>query len=288
MKGKHTVINIALAQLKQSEADLTDSLKRGLNACRIAKEKGADIVLFPEMFSIGYQPPFKNAFDYPDEAGHEAEIADWNSKALDENSDYINAFRQLAKELEIAIVITYLKRGGGKPQNSLSVIDKNGDLVLRYSKVHTCSFSMEKFCEAGSSFETAELETNKGSVRIGTMICFDREFPESARTLAIKGAELILVPNCCPIDDNRKSQLKARAFENMTAVAMTNYAGAGLGHSMAFDGMAYSDESYRDMLVTELQENEKIEIVSIDIDELRTYRNKEIWGTKYRRPDAYM
>ena len=56
-------------------------------------------------------------------------------------------------------------------------------------------------------------------------------FPESARTLAIKGAELILVSNSCPIDENRRSQLRSRAFENMTAIAMANYADDN-GHSM--------------------------------------------------------
>ncbi len=51
------------------------------------------------------------------------------------------------------------------------------------------------------------------------MICFDREFPESARILMLKGAELILVPNACPMEINRLSQLRGRAFENMIAVA---------------------------------------------------------------------
>lgn len=55
------------------------------------------------------------------------------------------------------------------------------------------------------------------------MICYDREFPESARVLMLKGAELILVPNACPIDPARFHQLAARAYENMTGVAMANY-----------------------------------------------------------------
>ncbi|MGN0521641.1 MAG: carbon-nitrogen hydrolase family protein [Eubacterium sp.] len=280
-------LKIALIQLLQPMG-ISDALSRGLNACKTAKDNGADIILFPEMWSIGYRPPFDNAFDSPDEPGHEADIEKWRNLALDESSDFISEFKKCAKELETAIVITYLKKGNPKPCNSLSVIDKNGNIVLTYSKVHTCSFSMEAFCQAGDSFNTAQLKTAKGDVTIGAMICFDREFPESARTLALKGAELILVPNCCEIDDNRKSQLKARAFENMTAVAMTNYAGADLGHSMAFDGMAYDENGYRDMLITELGTEEKIEIISLDIEGLRAYREKEVWGAKYRNPKAYI
>ena len=52
------------------------------------------------------------------------------------------------------------------------------------------------------------------------MICFDREFPESARILMLKGAEIILVPNACPMEINRISQLRARAFENMLGLVL--------------------------------------------------------------------
>lgn len=281
-------LKIALIQAEQIQWNIDLALKKGIEYCNQSKEMGADIVLFPEMYSIGYQPPFERAFDYPDEAGHNDEIMRWKSLSIDEDSDFIYKFRKCAKELDIAIVITYLKKGVHKPSNSLSVIDRNGNIVLNYSKVHTCDFSFEKFLECGKKFSVAELDTGIGKVNIGTMICFDREFPESARTLAVMGAELILVPNCCPFDDNRKSQLKARAFENMTAISMANYAGKNLGHSMTFDGMAYTENGeYRNMLVTELDNKEQIAISSIDLNELRAYRKREPWGNNYRKPNAY-
>ncbi len=87
-----------------------------------------------------------------------------------------------------------------------------------------------------------ELDTENGKVNIGAMICYDREFPESARILMLKGAEIILVPNACPMEINRLSQLRARAFENMVGIATANYAYGQPdcnGHSSAFDGMAY-------------------------------------------------
>lgn len=281
-------LKIALIQAEQIHLNIDLALKKGIEYCNKSKEMGADIVLFPEMYSIGYQPPFDRAFDYPDETGHNDEIMRWKSFAIDKNSDFICEFRKCARELGIAIVITYLKKGMHKPSNSLSVIDRKGDIISNYSKVHTCDFSFEKFLESGEKFSVAELDTKAGKVNVGTMICFDREFPESARTLAVMGAELILVPNCCPFDDNRKSQLKARAFENMTAISMANYAGKSLGHSMTFDGMAYTENGeYRDMLVTALDDKEQIAISSIDLDRLREYRKREPWGNKYRKPNAY-
>ncbi len=284
-----SVIHIALVQGEQIQHNPEAALKKGMEYCAKAKSMGADIVLFPEMWNIGYAPPFENAFDFPDESGHDKEILDWFNMAVDENSHFISSFKNCARELELCIAITFLKKGAFKPYNSLSVIDYTGKTVLDYSKVHTCDFSMEKFCEKGNRFDVACLNTAKGSVKVGAMICFDREFPESARTLALKGAEIILIPNCCPIDDNRKSQLKTRAFENMTAVAMANYAGKTLGHSMAFDAMAYDENGVsRNMLLVELAHEEGIAMASVDLDALRGYRRREVWGGKYRRPDAYI
>lgn len=125
------------------------------------------------------------------------------------------------------------------------------------------------------------------------MICYDREQPESARILMLKGAEIILVPNACPMDINRLSQLRGRAYENMVGIATANYPYGHPdcnGHSSAFDGMAYraggSGEN-RDTLVVEAGEAAGIFMASFPMNELRDYRKKEIHGNAYRRPDKY-
>lgn len=82
-------------------------------------------------------------------------------------------------------------------------------------------------------------------VRVGAMICYDREFPESARLLMLQGAELILVPNACPMELNRLAQLRARSFDNMAAVATCNYPLGQPdcnGRSTVFDGVVYLPE----------------------------------------------
>lgn len=282
-------VKIAIVQEKQIINNLDISLKVGLKKCEEAKALGADLVLFPEMWSIGYQPPFKSAWDNPNETGHDNEIEKWNSLAIEDNSKYICEFKKHAKKLKIAIAITYLKKSKGKPENAASIIDSNGKIILNYSKVHTCSFSMESFLNAGSEFKVAELNIDKTTLKVGAMICFDREFPESARTLALKGADIILIPNCCSIDENRKSQLRTRAFENMIPMIMANYAGENLGHSRAFDGMAYSEEGhYRDMLICELGTDNNLAIVNINLQDLKQYQEREVWGNKYRKPETYI
>jgi predicted amidohydrolase len=127
------------------------------------------------------------------------------------------------------------------------------------------------------------------------MICYDREFPESARLLMLGGAEIILTPNACTLDENRMAQFRARAFENMVGVAMTNYAAPrNNGHSVAFDAAAYagpkpdgSDGDSRDTLIVEAGEREGVYLAPFDLQELRAYRARETWGNAYRRPRCY-
>jgi predicted amidohydrolase len=121
------------------------------------------------------------------------------------------------------------------------------------------------------------------------MICYDREFPESARVLMLKGAEFILTPNACDLEENRIGQFRARAMENMVGVAMTNYAAPQEnGHSCAFDGMAFNaDESSRDTLVIEAGEREGVYLAEFDLEQLSAYRERETWGNAFRKPRTY-
>ena len=124
------------------------------------------------------------------------------------------------------------------------------------------------------------------------MICYDREFPESARILMLKGAELILVPNACPMEINRLSQLRARAFENMAAIATCNYPETVPdcnGGSSVFDGVAYLPElsGSRDTCILQADGKEGIYIACLDLAQLRRYRKCEVHGNAYRHPQKY-
>ncbi len=144
----------------------------------------------------------------------------------------------------------------------------------------------------GEDFYVTELNTGSGQVKVGAMICYDREFPESARILMLKGAELILVPNACPMEINRLSQLRARAYENMTAIATCNYPETVPdcnGGSSVFDGVAYLPdlEGSRDTCILQADGQEGIYIAELDLEQLRDYRNREVHGNAYRRPKKY-
>ena len=271
-------LKIALLQIAPCRTQEAN-LKKGTEYCRRAKSLGADIVLFPEMWSNGY-----GICERPAE--------EWMRDAIPADGDFVNTFGKTARELEIAVGITFLEKYGERARNALVLFDRFGKKRLTYAKVHTCDFGAERSLTPGEAFYTVDLDTACGPVKVGAMICYDREFPESARILMLQGAELILVPNACPMEINRISQLRGRAYENMLAVATCNYPATVPdcnGHSTVFDGVAYLPgmESSRDTCILEADEKEGICLAELDLKRLREYRRSEVHGNAYRHPEKY-
>ncbi len=272
------LLKIALLQISPCKT-LRENLEKGIISCKAAKEEGADIALFPEMWSNGY-----NIYDRP--------VEEWQAEAISIDSEFVRTFGSLARELNMAIGITLLEKHNNAPRNTLVLFDRFGNQKFTYAKVHTCDFSVERNLTPGDDFYVAALDTACGEVKVGAMICYDREFPESARILMLKGAEIILVPNACPMEINRLSQLRARAYENMTAIATCNYPESVPdcnGCSSVFDGVAYLPElnHSRDTCIFQADEKEGVYIAEIDLEQLRNYREKEVHGNSYRRPQKY-
>lgn len=270
-------LKIALLQLLP-EKTTEENLAKGISACKKAKEMGADIALFPEIWNVGYNIP--------------RDVEQLKKLAIPTDSDYVKQFGLLAKELNMAIAITYMEDFSPLPRNTMALFDCNGNRLYDYAKVHTCDFGYECVLLPGDDFYVADLETPAGVVKTGAMICYDREFPESARILMLKGAELVLVPNACPMEINRLSQLRGRAYENMTVYATCNYPAPHPdcnGHSSVFDGIAYplDGSGPRDTCLLEAPAEEGIYIADVDMDAVREYRNSEVHGNAYRRPWKY-
>jgi N-carbamoylputrescine amidase len=274
-------LTIALLQMTSCGSDLDANLAKGEAFCRRAAAMGADIALFPEMWSIGY-----TFFERDRPGAREA----WAAKAVGPDDRFVAHFRSLARELNMAIALTYLERWPGAPRNSVSLIDRQGMIAMTYAKVHTCDFDIECELTSGDEFKVCSLDTAAGRVKIGAMICYDREFPESARVLMLKGAEIILTPNACPMITSRLVQFRVRALENMVGVALANYAAPqDNGHSVAYDPIGFlgDDGPQRDNLIIEAGEGEDVYLARFDLDALREYRRRETWGNAFRKPRAY-
>lgn len=287
-------IKIALLQMVSCRSDHEANKQKGEVFCRRAHALGADIALFPEMWNIGYTAyhpkVWDRAYDPIDIDAEEQQLrVAWQAQAVSADGAFVMHFRRLAQELNMAIALTYLEQWPVAPRNTLSLIDRHGNIALTYAKVHTCDFTFEAACTPGDDFYVCELDTAQGVVQVGAMICYDREFPESARILMLKGAEIILVPNACYLEQHRLNQFRTRAYENMVAMALANYAAPQLnGHSMAVDGVGFDEKGrFRDTLIVEAGEKEGVYMAEVDLARLRAYRGREIWGNTYRKPRSY-
>lgn len=269
---------IALLQIAPC-GTLNANLQKGIEYCRRAKEAGADIALFPEMWSNGY-----GICDRPPEV--------WGEDAVSSDSDFVRKYGETARKLEMAVGITFLEKHRDGLRNTLVLFDRSGKKKMTYAKIHTCDFGAERSLIPGDNFYTVDLDTKCGVVKVGAMICYDREFPESARILMLQGAEVILVPNACPMEINRLSQLRGRAYENMLVLATCNYPETVPdcnGHSTVFDGVAYlpGTEGSRDTCILEADGREGVYIAELDLKRLREYRKCEVHGNAYRHPEKY-
>lgn len=256
---------VAVLQMRSVNREYERNIKTIIKYMSDAKQNGADILLLPECFITGYDLTIDHA------------------SAITEND--LAPLCEKAKKLSIGLVATALTKGKSNPQNSAFVISKDGKILMKYAKVHTCDFADEKVLESGSEFKVCDFD----GVKIGIMICYDREYPESARVLMLKGAEIILVPNDCGSMRPRLQALSTRAYENMCGVAMANPNGENAGNSCAYSPICWdrNGECIDNTLLLADAETEGLFYADFDMDAIRAYREREMMGNTFRKVKAY-
>lgn len=256
---------VAVLQMRSVNREYERNIKTIIKYMSDAKQNGADILLLPECFITGYDLTIDNA------------------SAITEND--LAPLCENAKELNIGLVAAALTQGKSNPQNSAFVISKDGKILMKYAKVHTCDFADEKVLESGTEFKVCDFD----GVKIGIMICYDREYPESARVLMLKGAEIILVPNDCGSMRPRLQALSTRAYENMCGVAMANPNGENAGNSCAYSPICWdrNGECVDNTLLLADAETERLFYADFDMDAIRAYREREMMGNTFRKVKAY-
>lgn len=206
---------LALCQTAGCFGDPAGALGELDAQARQARRAGADLLVLPELFLSGYNLG-------PERARALAEPLDGRS---------IVAARRIAADAGIALCFGFAEAVDGAVANSAVLVGADGAVALVQRKVHLFgALDRAMFSVRGDGFGCVD---HRG-VRIGMAICYDIEFPESARLLALQGADLLLVPTALmePYDVVPWHVVPARAYENQAYVAYANHCGAedGLGY----------------------------------------------------------
>ena len=224
------LLKVALLQMDPDGNNQKSNMDKAERFCRQAAALGADIALMPEMWNIGY-----TRFDPKKEGAREQ----FWQQAVPCDHKSIQRFATLAKELDMAIAVTYEQAWDPMPRNAVTLFDRFGKEVFTYAKVHTSDFKpLETSMTPGDDFYVGELRTHKGPVKVGAMICFDREIVESARILRLLGADVIAVPLATSAgkDDVWRWATRVRALENEVYLVMVNHAAPRIdGGSLLID-----------------------------------------------------
>jgi predicted amidohydrolase len=211
--------HIAIAQSQGCIADPVAALDQLDHEARTARTHAADLLVLPEMYLTGYN------------LGAERCAA----LAITPDDPLFDQLRIIATRHRIALCLGYPERVGDHIANSAALIDASGQLLLNHRKVHLFgALDRAMFSCSGDRFDVVTWQ----GWRVGLAICYDIEFPESARLMALAGADMLLVPTALmtPYDVVANHVVRARAYENQVYLAYANR--CGREHNLDYVGLS--------------------------------------------------
>lgn len=219
---------VSCAQLDVVYNDPVANADRAVDVLAQCHQDGADLVVFPEAFLTGY------CVSSAEEA--RAIALSWDSLDGGDSASAPQAVRTLGRacrDLGIHVIVGFAQEAHGALYNSAVLIEPTGKTSL-YQKTHLPCLGFDRFATAGSRLDV--FDTALG--RIGILICFDLRIPEAARTLTLKGAELIVLPTNWPEQAEAGPNFiaAARAAENRVFLATCNR--VGVENGFKFVGMS--------------------------------------------------
>ncbi|MNM85274.1 N-carbamoyl-D-amino acid hydrolase [compost metagenome] len=276
-------VTVGATQMKCTDV-VADNIKNGERLVREAVKKGANIVLLQELFENLYfcQKQVEDYFKL--------------AKTL-EDSDAVNHFKNLAKELQVVLPISFFEKKNNMYYNSLVVIDADGEVLGTYRKTHIPDGPgyNEKFYFSPGDTGFKVFKTKYGTIGIG--ICWDQWFPETARSLALMGAELIFYPTAIgsepskPEYDSRdhwQRVMQGHSAANIVPVIASNRIGTEhiQDSQITFYGSSFITNEFGEKVVEANREEETVLTATFDLDKIAEERS--FWGIfRDRRPSLY-
>ncbi len=264
--------------------DIPENIKRAENLIHTAADQGANIILIQELFETPY-------FCIDEQESHFQYAHDVGEHPM------ITGMQALAKKLNVVLPISFFERAGQTHFNALVVIDADGEIVCHYRKSHipdAPGYEEKFYFSPGDSGFTA-VQTR--FARIGVAICWDQWFPEAARIMVLKGAELLLYPTAIGSEINKpeldskdhwQTVMRGHAAANVVPVIASNRIGKeeSNGRELTFYGSSFITNHCGAFVTCADKETEAVITASFDLEEIKSYRHS--WGVfRDRRPDLY-
>ncbi|MFM0658659.1 carbon-nitrogen hydrolase family protein [Paraburkholderia sediminicola] len=242
---------IRLIQSAVVDGDVAGNLDKALKTIAACADE-VDLVVFSETFIPG--------FPTPENVSRLAEPMDGPS---------ISAVRKAAKNAGLSVAIGFAEVDDGRFFNTGVLIDANGEILHRYRKSHLYA-SDEGVFEPGIEFPVCDWH----GIRLGMLICFDIEFPETARMLAHHGAELIVVLDGMmkPYGHVHRAVIPVRAMENQLYMVMANR--VGVGDQYTFSGESHVASPFGQTVSIAGSDDEAVVNVTLDMDDVRHAREE--------------
>ncbi len=267
-------MKIALIQQK-ADNDLQANVRKGLARAKAAAEQGAQIIAFAE---LAFHP------FYPQVPATEASL----QKAEPVDGETVAAFQKLAAEFKVVIVLNIFERDGDKTYDTSPVIDADGRLLGTTRMIHITEY--EGFHEQGyytpGDHDAPVYDTAHG--RIGVAICYDRHYPEYMRVMALRGAEIVFVPQAGAVGEwpegLYEAEMRVAAFQNGYFTALVNR--VGQEEKLTFAGESFVCNPGGTVIARAGSLTEEILYCEIDRDELKESHARTLFF-RDRRPELY-
>jgi len=216
--GKPATISIGSVSIFPTKWDKDANSERIERMVREAAERGARFVITPEGALEGY---VVNEVIREKDADQKARLTERFRKLAEPiDGPFIDRFRKLADELDIHLVLGFLEAEGAKTFNTAALIAPDGRIIGKYRKTHF--HQGYEVNPPGYTPGDAYPVFDVGFMKVGIMICFDRQLPEPARALALAGADLIACPSYGGWGDWNTRMMQVRAYENHANVVFTH------------------------------------------------------------------
>lgn len=287
---QNRMVKVAAVQM-QCCRDLEENIKHAESKVREAHSRGAQIILLPELFERQYFCQ-ERRYDYYQFA-----------KPVEEN-DAVLHFQRIAQELEVVLPISFYERDKNRLYNSIAILDADGTVMGVYRKTHIPDdhYYQEKFYF--SPGDTGFKVWNTRYAAIGVGICWDQWFPETARAMAVQGAELLFYPTAIgsepilTVDSmpHWRRCMQGHAAANLMPVIAANRIGlegvtasaenGGQASELCFYGSSFMTDGTGEIIKSASRDQEEVLVEAYDLGQLMEERLS--WGLfRDRRPECY-